>query len=519
VVARQPLHVVERLRMRYRLVPLVLALLLAGIVPASASTLAPGGTFRDDDGNIHEGAIEAIAAAGITRGCNPPANDRYCPDDSVTRGQMAAFLARALSLGITTTDFFSDDEGSIFEADINKVAAAGITKGCSATGDHYCPDAVVTREQMAAFLVRAYGYTDDGGGDRFIDDDGSPFESDIDKLATAGVTLGCNPPDNTRFCPSRPVRRDEMASFLARAAGLDLNVPPARCSILPADNIWNRRVDDLPVDANSDAYIATIGASATLHADFGSGVWPPGSNSPIGIPFAEIDPAQADVPIHYTAYGDESDSGPWPIPSGAPIEGGPDSTGDRHVIVLDRGDCMLYELFDASPNGDGSWDAASGAAYDLTSNALRPDGWTSADAAGLPIFPGLVTYDDVASGEITHAVRFTASRTRNAHVWPARHDASSTTDSQYPPMGQRFRLKADFDISAYSPEIQVILTAMKRYGLILADNGASWFISGAPDARWNNDRLHEWDDIPGSAFEAVDVSSLMVDPNSGRAGG
>jgi hypothetical protein len=188
------------------------------------------------------------------------------------------------------------------------------------------------------------------------------------------------------------------------------------------------------------------------------------------------------------------------------------------VIVLDRGDCMLYEMFDASRNADDSWSAASGAAYDLSSNALRPDGWTSADAAGLPIFPGLVTYDEVESGEITHAVRFTASQTRNAHVWPARHDASSNTGSQYPPMGQRFRLKADFDISGYSPEIQVILTAMKRYGLILADNGASWFISGAPDARWDNDMLHEWDDIPGSAFEAVDVSSLQVDPSSGRTG-
>jgi hypothetical protein len=332
------------------------------------------------------------------------------------------------------------------------------------------------------------------------------------------VTFGCNPPDNTKFCPTRPVRRDEMASFLARAAGLLQIVPPARCTIFPADNIWNQRIDDLPVDAHSGAYIATIGASATLHADFGSGVWPPGSNSPIGIPYVEVSSGQADVAIHYTAYGDESDPGPWPVPSNAPIEGGADSTGDRHVIVLDRGDCMLYEMFDASRNADDSWSAASGAAYDLSSNALRPDGWTSADAAGLPIFPGLVTYDEVESGEITHAVRFTASQTRNAHVWPARHDASSNTGSQYPPMGQRFRLKADFDISGYSPEIQVILTAMKRYGLILADNGASWFISGAPDARWDNDMLHEWDDIPGSAFEAVDVSSLQVDPSSGRTG-
>ena len=286
---------------------------------------------------------------------------------------------------------------------------------------------------------------------------------------------------------------------------------------MPADNIWNRQIDDLPVHPNSEAFIDTIGAGATLHADFGSGVWPPDSNSPIGIPFIETGEGQPDVPVVYTAYGDESDPGPWPIPPDAPIEGGPDADGDRHVIVLDRRACTLYELFFAFPQEDGSWHAASGARYDLTSNALRPDGWTSADAAGLPIFPGLVTYDEVASGEITHAIRFTAPRTRADHVWPARHDASSLIDDRYPPMGQRFRLKAGFDISGYSPQIQVILTAMKRYGLVLADNGSPWFISGAPDQRWDNESLHQWDDIPGTAFEAVDVSSLMVDPDSGRA--
>ncbi|MCP3994724.1 MAG: hypothetical protein GY722_06635 [bacterium] len=310
-----------------------------------------------------------------------------------------------------------------------------------------------------------------------------------------------------------------MATFLARAGNLDPIVPPERCSILPPDNIWNAKIDDLPVDANSAAYVNTIGAAATLHADFGSGVWPPGSNSPIGIPFVEVDTSQPDVAINYTAYGPESDPGPWPVPPNAPIEGGPDAGGDRHVIVLDRDDCMLYELFYAFPQTDGSWNAASGAAYDMASNDLRPDGWTSADAAGLPILPGLVTYGEVAAGEITHAIRFTAPETRNDYVWPARHFASHLTGQQYPPMGQRFRLKAEFDISGYSPEIQVILTAMKEYGLVLADNGAAWFISGAPDERWDNDMLHEWDDIPGSAFEAVDVSSLMVDKDSGQVGG
>ena len=299
----------------------------------------------------------------------------------------------------------------------------------------------------------------------------------------------------------------------------ELTAPPPTCSTFPADNIWNRRVDDLPVDARSSQYIAAIGASDTLHADFGAGVWPPGSNSPTGIPFVNVPAGQPSVKIIYTDYGNESDPGPFPIPDNAPIEGGPDASGDRHVLVVDRESCVLYELYNAHPHSDGSWSASSGARYNLRSNALRPDGWTSADAAGLPIYPGLVTYDEVASGMITHAIRFTAADTRSAHVWPARHDASSLTGTNYPPMGQRFRLKAGYDISGYSTEVRVILQAFKDFGLILADNGASWFISGAPDQRWNNTVLHEWDDIPGSAFEAVDVSSLTVDPNSGRVGG
>ena len=499
---------------------LVLTAALVAAGPIAAAPIDPGGTFRDDDGNVHEGAIEAIAAVGITRGCNPPVNDQYCPAESVTRAQMAAFLVRALDLPPSDVDTFDDDTGSIFEDSINRIAAAGITKGCNPpANDLYCPDAVVTRGQMAAFLVRAYGHIGPGRGNWFVDDDDSVFEDDIDRLATARITTGCNPPANTWYCPTAPVRRDEMASFLARAGSLDPMVPPARCSILPSDNIWNRRIDDMPVHTNSAAFINTMGAAVTMHADFGSGVWPPGSNSPIGIPFVEVTGNQLEVAINYTAYGDESDPGPWPVPADAPIEGGPDADGDRHVIVLDREDCLLYELFHAFPNPDGSWDARSGARYDLTSNSLRPDGWTSADAAGLPIYPGLVTYDEVASGEIRHALRFTAPQTRRDHVWPARHDASNLAGTQYPPMGQRFRLKADYDIAEYSPEIRVILTAMKEYGLILADNGAAWFISGAPDSRWDNDMLHEWDNIPGSAFEAVDVSSLMVDPDSGQVGG
>jgi hypothetical protein len=309
-----------------------------------------------------------------------------------------------------------------------------------------------------------------------------------------------------------------MATFLARAELLEPILVPAGCSILPADNIWNTRVDSLPVHSRSGAYVSSIGNDSNMHPDFGSGVWPPGSTSPIGIPVTEVGAGQPTVEIIYTDYGDESDPGPFPIPSNASIEGGPSGGGDRHVIVVDRAACRLYELFYAWPQENGSWEASSGAAYDLRSNALRPDGLTSADAAGLPIFPGLVTYDEVAAGFIGHAIRFTASETQRAYVWPARHFASSDTSLDLPPMGQRFRLKASFDISGFAPEIQVILTAFKQYGLILADNGSSWYVSGAPDPRWDNDVLGELKTIPGSAFEAVDVSSLQVNPDSGQAG-
>lgn len=290
--------------------------------------------------------------------------------------------------------------------------------------------------------------------------------------------------------------------------------PPqiAGCDLFPADNIWNTPIDNLPVDANSAAYINTIGADKPLHPDFGAGLW---NDAPIGIPYTTVVSSQAGVDVTFR-WDDESDAGSYPVPPGAQIEGGPDSNGDRHVLVLDRETCILYELYRSYPQPNGSWQADSGAIFDLNSHALRPDGWTSADAAGLPILPGLVRYEEVAAGEIAHAIRFTVPQTRRAYVWPARHYASDLTDSQYPPMGQRFRLKADFDISGFSTDARVILAAMQHYGIILADNGSPWFISGAPDERWDNDVLRELRQVTGRNFEAVDVSSLMADPDSGR---
>jgi len=284
------------------------------------------------------------------------------------------------------------------------------------------------------------------------------------------------------------------------------------CPVLPADNIWNTPVDTLPVLANSATMVNTIGGSRGFHADFGAGMWDGG---PIGIPFVTVPGTQPKYPASFL-YDDESDPGPYAVPLNAPIEGGPNATGDRHAIAVDTANCRLYELYRAFP-GTGSWAADSGAIFDLRSNALRPLTWTSADAAGLPIMPGLVTWEEVQSGEIRHAIRFTVPQTRREFVWPARHYASSLTGSQYPRMGERFRLKASFNISTYPADVQIILRAMKKYGIILADNGSAWFISGKPDPRWNDDNLRSLSQLLGSSFEAVDATVLRISPDSGAA--
>jgi len=225
---------------------------------------------------------------------------------------------------------------------------------------------------------------------------------------------------------------------------------------------------------------------------------------------------QAKVNVTFE-YDDESDPGPYPVPPNPPIEGGNNSSGDRHILVLEQGVCKLWELYSAYPQGAG-YTAGSGAIYNLQLNGpLRPLTWTSADAAGLPILPGLVRYEEVAAGEIKHAIRFTAQYTKREFLWPARHHASSRTGIEYPPMGARFRLKANYDISGFAPAVQVILRAMKQYGIILADNGSNWYVSGAPDERWNNDHLRQMHNLPGSAFEAVDASSMMISVDSGQA--
>lgn len=273
--------------------------------------------------------------------------------------------------------------------------------------------------------------------------------------------------------------------------------------VLPADNPWNQDISAAPVDPNSAKLIASLGLSKTLHPDFGTS-W---EGVPNGIPYFVVSGTQKRVPIVFE-YTDESDPGPYPIPLNAPIEGGPNGDGDRHVIVIDRDNWKLYELFSAYPV-KGGWKAVGGAVFDLGSNDLRPAGWTSADAAGLPVFPGLVRYDEVYELKaIAHALRFTAERTRKAYVYPARHFASNDPNPNLPPMGMRVRLKASFDIAKFSPAMQVILRALKKYGMFLADNGSDWYLSGAPDPRWNDDDLRTLRSLKGSDFEVVRMGKL-----------
>jgi hypothetical protein len=283
--------------------------------------------------------------------------------------------------------------------------------------------------------------------------------------------------------------------------------------MFPANNVWNTPITNLPVDSHSAAWLAAMSSATTnLHPDFG----PSGDlAAPYGIPYTVVSPSQPLVRVSFT-YGDESDAGPYPFAASTPIEGGQTASGDRHAIMVNPKTCTLYELYDAKFSATGS-SAGSGAIWRLKSNRLRPAGWTSADAAGLPILPGLVSYAEVLKGSINHAIRMTAESTDTAFIWPARHEAGSRTSASLPPMGARFRLDAQFNVSHYSAQARVIIRAMQRYGLILADNGSNWYFQGVADNRWPIGLVDELKSIPASAFQAVNESSLEISPNSGAA--
>jgi hypothetical protein len=312
-------------------------------------------------------------------------------------------------------------------------------------------------------------------------------------LATASAGPVAAAPNASRFQP-RPI-------VVGAVPGVSRFQPRTPCpTVFPATNVWNKRVDSLPVRADSTALIAFMGATVGLHPDFGT-------DAGYGIPVNRVSSIVPRSTVTFT-WPDESDPGPYPIPAAPKIEGN-GAGGDRHLLMVDPVACMLWELYAAS-HGTSGWSAGSGAIWDLRSNALRPDDWTSADAAGLPIYPGLARYDEVAAGAIAHALRFTVPVTRiGVHLYPARHDAGSSSSASAPPMGLRLRLKASVDISAYGPQVRVILTALKRYGMILADNGSGYYVSGAPDPGWNDDELHTLGAIKGSMFEVVDTSGFV----------
>ena len=300
-----------------------------------------------------------------------------------------------------------------------------------------------------------------------------------------------------------------VSSVAAETSGVELgpNADLKGIRLLPDDSPWHVDVSGAAVDSRSDAIMARIGLDTTLHPDFGT-EW---EGAPIGIPYVVVNGDQAKVPVTFT-YADESDPGPYPIPPNPPIEGGPDGDGDRHVLILDRDSWKLWELFNARPNGEG-WTADSGAVWDLKTNEVRPPRWTSADAAGLPILPGLIRHDEIIGKKsLDHAVRFTVAKTRQAYISPASHWASEHLDDDLPPMGMRIRLKADYDVSSFAPEIQVILQGLKTYGMILADNGSNLFISGAPDPRWNDDTLRQLKRVTAQDLEVVEMKDVVTRP-------
>ena len=365
---------------------------------------------------------------------------------------------------------------------------------------------MANRSPLRAPFLRVVAAASLAGVSSLVGCGGSDSGASPDDASALGDSPCCtNPPgpDTGPYDGGDSGSGDAPADTIAPGSG-----PTAfGCPVFPADNEWNRDVSGDPVDPNSANYLSTMNATKSLHPDWGA------ATDLYGIPFIGVPATQAKVPIVFS-YADESDPGPYPIPADAPIEGGSAGSGDRHVLAIDRGSCLLYEMFDSrkDPTGAG-WTAGSGAVWDLRSNKLRPEGWTSADAAGLPIFPGLARTEEVLdAGEIKHALRFTMNSTQKAYVHPATHQASSKTDPNLPPMGLRVRLRASFDVSTFSPAAQVVLKALKKYGMFVADNGSDWFISGSSEDKWAPvmDSLNaDFRKVHGSDFEVVKLGTIV----------
>jgi hypothetical protein len=466
----------------------VLSLLLAAVVSPvtrlGTSAAAAGAPVLLTQAN----STRAIALDSVTRQAEP-----FSPQSAVSFGSDRRTRVMLFATNLT---LLAGETAAAVTAEAEDVTLARYPLTVEYVG------AVTGQTWMTAVIVRLndnLGSDFSNLGDVLV---GITYHGTTSNRVRIGLGhIGGGPPDDPPASPT-PTPIPGATPDLGPGASLHGK------QLFPPDNPWNQDISGMPVDPNSANLIASIGLNTGLHPDFGT-VY---NGAPNGIPYVVVSGTQPRVPMNYTAYGDESDPGPYPVPPNAPIEGGPTSNGDRHVLVIDRDDWKLYELGRAFPISNGaSWNANCGAIFDLNSNALRPAGWTSADAAGLPIFPGLVRYDEVfEQGVIAHAIRFTVHDSRRAYVLPARHWASSDTNPNLPPMGMRVRLKASFDVSGFSAPMQVILRAMKKHGMIVADNGSNWYFSGAPDPRWNDDELSTLKNIKGSNFEVVQMGTIVA---------
>ena len=502
------------------------------------ATSCAGQRFNDVcPGDWHYPFVMDLVNRGAISGYS---DGSFRPGNTITRGQIVKVIivATGLSATIPGSPTFADVPTSNgFFQWVEIATAQGVISGygCGGPGEpcdgqnrpYFRPNAAVNRGQIAKMIVQAQDWNPPNPTSQRFSDvaPGSPYYIYVDYVAARGVISGYA--DGT-FRPGQATTRSQASKIISLAVsgaptpgpsatpqpvptGSGYWNPPASipCPLFPADNIWNRNIRSLPVHARSNNFINNIGGGSVLHPDFGSGTW---QGDRIGIPYMVVPGNQSRVPVSFQ-WPLESDPGLYPIPSNATIEGG----SDRHVLVVESGSCDVYEMYAAARNGNGSWDAGAGARWGLSGNTLRPNGWTSADAAGLPILPGLVRYDEVAAGAINHAIRFTTENINRSYVWPARHSDGSATDANVLPMGSRLRLKAGVNISSYPAQVQVILRALQDYGMILADTGDALNISGTPDPRWNDPTLLAMEGIRASDFEVVDVSSLMIDPNSGQS--
>ncbi len=428
----------------------------------------------------------------------------------LTGTAIAAYSAPATGFGSASTDCNAPADEHDAVAILQTIALKG-PNPCNPQADTDC-DGHYTIEDVLRILKHTAGLGEDlpTGG---CQTPAPTFQPSGEPTLTATPTVTPNPSPITPTPTITPNQSPPTQTPITPSPTLGQTPAPPRttgepaCAVFPANNPWNTDISTYPLHPSSDAIVDRIGRDDLLHPDWGT-VW---DGKPIGIPYVIVGAGQPKVPVSFY-YGPESDPGPYPIPNNVPVEGQPVGQpntagfgGDRHVIVVDESDCTLYETFDSKPvNGGQSWTADSGAIFDLDSNALRPDTWTSADAAGLPIYPGLVRYSEVMEvGVIDHALRFTVEDTRAAFIHPATHEASDLTGADLPPMGMRFRMKSSYNCNWASTEIQIVCTALKKYGMFVADNGSDWYISGAPDPRWDDDRLGDLKSIPGDAFEVV----------------